>query len=80
MNTLRILTGLFVLLVFTSCSMLLQPTTSFDRRRVASSYGQILNQANPDCENCTDHFVVKKGDGSICTVMVGFDGRVKVLQ
>jgi len=68
------------LLLLTSCSMVLQPTTSFDRRWVASSYGKILNQSNPDCDNCTDRFLVKKANGDLCSVVVGYDGRVKVLE
>lgn len=63
-----------------ACSMILQPTTSFDRRRVASSYGTIINQSNPACANCTDRFLVKKADGALCTVVVGYDGRVKLLE
>lgn len=67
-------------LLLSSCSMILQPTTSFDRRRVAASYGKILNQTNPECDNCTDRFFVKKPDDSMCTVVVGYDGRVQVLE
>lgn len=63
-----------------SCSMILQPTTSFDRRMKASSYGTILNQTNPDCKNCTDRFLVKKPDGAMCTVVVRYDGTVNVLE
>jgi hypothetical protein len=72
--------GLLSLLLLTSCSMILQPSTSFDRRWKASSYGKIINQSNPGCDNCTDHFLVKKADGALCTVVVGYDGRVKVLE
>ncbi len=72
------LIGSFVLLC--SCSMILQPTTSFDRRMKASSYGTILNQTNPGCNNCTDRFLVKKADGNMCTVVVRYDGRVDVLE
>jgi len=72
------LTGSLVLLC--SCSMILQPTTSFDRRMKASSYGTILNQTNPNCSNCTDRFLVKKPDGLMCTVVVRYDGRVEVLE
>ena len=71
---------LALLLLLTSCSMILQPTTSFDRRRVASSYGKVLNQTNPTCENCTDHILVKKPDGDFCTVVVRYDGSVRLLQ
>ena len=67
-------------ILLSSCSMILQPTTSFDRRRVASAYGTIVNQTNPDCENCTDRFLVKKQDGNMCTVVVRYDGRVDVLE
>lgn len=74
------ITCLASLLLLTSCSMVLQPRTSFDRRWAASSYGKILNQTNPDCDNCTDHFLVKKANGDLCTVVVRYDGRVKVLE
>ena len=67
-------------LLLSSCSMILQPTTSFDRRRKAAAYGVILNQTNPGCNNCTDRFFVKKPDGSMCTVVVSYDGRVEVLE
>jgi len=76
----RISLCLVSLLLLSACSMILQPTTSFDRRLVASSYGRILNQTNPECDNCTDRFLVKKSDGDLCTVVVGYDGRVKVLE
>ena len=76
----RILAIIGSTVLLSSCSMILQPTTSFDRRRVASSYGAIVNQSNPNCENCTDRFVVKKSDGGLCTVVVRYDGRVKLLE
>ncbi|MDD5758971.1 MAG: hypothetical protein PHI06_07795 [Desulfobulbaceae bacterium] len=60
--------------------MILQPSTSFDRRRKASAYGKILNQTNPGCDNCTDRFFVKKPDGEMCTVVVAYDGTVEVLE
>lgn len=66
--------------LLTSCATLLQPSTSYDRRRAASAYGAILTQANPNCQNCTDRFLVKKPDGQLCTVVVRFDGRVEVLE
>jgi len=69
-----------VLFVCCSCAMLLQPTTSFDRRRIARSYGRILCQANPDCENCTDQFVVQEENGRIITLIVGYDGDVEILK
>ena len=67
-------------LLLSSCSWILQPTTSFDRRRKAARYGKILNQSNPGCNNCTDRFFVQKADGSMCTVVVGYDGTVEVLE
>lgn len=71
---------LIVLLFINSCAMLLQPTTSFDRRRIASSHGKILSQTNPDCENCTDRFLVQKDDGCVITLVVKYDGRVEVIE
>lgn len=77
----KILVGLMgSLLLLSACSMILQPTTSFDRRRKAAAYGEILNQTNPRCNNCTDRFFVKKPDGAMCTVVVGYDGTVEVLE
>lgn len=68
------------LLLLSSCAMILQPQSSFDRRLKASAYGKILNQTNPGCDNCTDRFFVKKSDGSTCMVVVGYDGTVEVLE
>lgn len=77
----KILLGLVGLLfLLSSCAMILQPQTSFDRRLKASAYGKILNQTNPGCDNCTDRFFVKKTDGSTCMVVVGYDGTVEVLE
>lgn len=67
-------------LLLASCSMILQPTTSFDRRLKAAAYGKILNQSNPGCDNCKDSFFVKKADGTMCTVVVSYDGTVEVLE
>lgn len=66
--------------LLSSCSMILQPSSSFGRRMKASAYGTILNQTNPGCDNCTDRFLVKKSDGSLCTVVVAYDGTVEVLE
>jgi len=74
------LTPLLFLLVMASCAMLLQPTTPFDRRRVARGYGKILCQSNPNCENCTDQFVVKQDNGRIITLIISYDGRTEVLK
>lgn len=63
-----------------ACSMLLKPTTSFDRRLIARSYGKIISQSNPDCDNCTDRFLVQKDDGCVITLVVRYDGRVQVYQ
>lgn len=67
-------------LVLSSCSMILQPSSSFDRRMKASAYGKIINQSNPNCDNCTDRFMVKKADGTLCMVIVAYDGTVEVLE
>jgi len=74
------LTPLFFLLVMVSCSILLQPTTPFDRRRIARGYGKILCQSNPNCENCTDQFVLKQDDGRIITLIINYDGTREVLK
>jgi len=66
--------------LLSSCSTFLQPTTGFDRRRVASSYGKIIAQTNPDCENCTDTFLVERKDGCIITLIIKYDGRVDVID
>ncbi len=75
---------IFVLLVFivllSSCSYLLQPTSGFDRRRVARSYGKIIAQINPDCENCNDTFLVEKNNGCIITLIIKYDGKVEVID
>jgi hypothetical protein len=67
-------------LFLSACSTLLQPTTCFDRRRVAKSYGKIVAQTNPDCENCTDTFLVEKKNGCIITLIIKYDGRVEVID
>nr|MBF0222208.1 hypothetical protein [Desulfobulbaceae bacterium] len=69
-----------LLLGAVSCSMLLQPTTSFDRRRTASSYGEILSQSNPDCDDCTDRFLVQKPDGEIITLIFRYNGEIKIIN
>ena len=63
-----------------SCAMMLQPTTSFDRRLVARSYGKIISQSSPDCENCTDRFVVQKSNGKVIVLTIRFDGKIKVIE
>ena len=63
-----------------SCSMILQPTTPFDRRLVAKRYGTILSQSNPECQDCTDRFLVEKDCGDVITLVVKYDGRVKVIE
>ena len=60
--------------------MLLQPTSAYDRRRIANSYGEIINQTNPDCANCSDRFLVKRSDGKVITLLVKYDGRVEVIE
>jgi len=67
-------------LALASCAMLLKPTTSFDRRMIARSYGKIITQSNPDCDNCTDRFLIQKDDGCMITLVVKYDGRVEVYE
>lgn len=71
---------LLLVLLTTSCGMLLRPTSPFDRRLTASSYGTILQQANPDGYDCADTFLVKREDGKIITVIMKYDGRVRVVE
>ena len=69
-----------VMLLVSSCAMLLQPTTPFDRRRKAQHYGEVLSQSNPDCDNCTDRFLVQRTDGCIVTLVFRYDGRVEIIE
>lgn len=73
---------LFLLLVTlsSSCAMLLQPTTPFDRRVIARRYGTILSQSNPECEDCTDRFLVEKDCGDVISLVIKYDGRVRVIE
>ncbi len=71
---------LILIVLLSSCSYLLQPTTGFDRRRVARSYGKIVAQTNPDCENCNDTFLVEKKNGCIITLIIKYDGKVEVID
>ena len=76
----RLPLALALMLLFSSCAMLLRPTTAFDRRRIARSYGEIVTQSNPNCENCTDRFLIRKEDGCLITLVVKYDGRVEVYE
>jgi hypothetical protein len=60
--------------------MLLQPTTSFDRRLIAMRYGEILSQSNPTCEDCTDRFLIEKSGGDVITLVIKYDGRIKIIE
>lgn len=71
---------LLLLLLTTSCGMLLRPTSPFDRRLTASSYGTILQQANPNGYDCADTFLIQKEDGKIITVIMKYDGRIRVVE
>lgn len=68
------------LLATSACGMLLRPTSPFDRRLKAANYGTILQQGNADGYDCADTFVVQRDDGKIITLIMKFDGRVRVVE
>ena len=72
--------ALFVAVSCLSCTMLLQPTTPFDRWLVARRYGKILFQQNPDCDNCSDIFLVERSSGDVATVIIRFDGTIRLIE
>ncbi len=60
------------------CATVLQPTTARDRSAKARTYGTIIRQLNPECDNCSDRFVVQRADGSIITLVFKYNGKVEV--